>query len=71
MALTHIQNDIWKNMDDGKVSILVFLDLSAAFDTPDHAILPYRLKTHNVGVSQNTLDWFSSYLSDRFQRVQI
>ena len=57
-------------MDDCKVSILVFLDLSAAFDTLDHAILLHQLKTH-AGVSQNTLDWFPSYLSNRFQRVQI
>ena len=52
-ALARIQNDIWKNMDEGKVSILL-----------------HRLRTH-VGVSQNTLDWFSSYLRDRLQRVQI
>ena len=69
-ALTRIHNDIWKNMDEGKVSILVFLDLSAAFDTLNHEILLHRLRTH-VGVSQNTSDWFSSYLRDRLQRVLI
>ena len=50
--------------DGGKCSVLVLLDLSAAFDTVDHCTLIERLKT-TVGITGSALDWFSSYLSDR------
>ena len=38
-ALLKIHNDIVDNMDNGKVTALTSLDLSAAFDTIDHLIL--------------------------------
>ena len=38
-ALLKAQSDILLNMDDQKVTLLVMLDLSAAFDTIDHSIL--------------------------------
>ena len=51
-------------------SILVFLDLSAAFDTVDHDILINRLQKF-VGLSGPVLDWFKTYLSGRDYFVSI
>ncbi len=42
-ALIKIINDIRFNSDSGKISVLVLLDLSAAFDTVDHNILLEKL----------------------------
>ena len=56
--------------DNGLVSVLVLLDLSAAFDTVDHGLLLHRLE-HTVGIKGTALGWFKSYLSDRFQFVHV
>ncbi len=68
--LLKVQNEILSNMDNGEVTILVLLDLSAAFDTIDHDILLYRLE-HMYGITGTVLKWFESYLSDRSQSVVI
>ena len=57
-------------MDDGRVTALTLLDLSAAFDTIDHTILPRRLGNW-FGVSGKALDWFKSYLTGRSQRIKL
>ena len=63
-ALLKILNDIRWNLDNKKLTVLVLLDLSAAFDTVDHHILLNRL-SHLVGLSGTVLTWFCSYLTDR------
>ena len=39
-------NDIYLSSDNGKCTILISLDLSAAFDTIDHTSLLNRLSTN-------------------------
>ena len=53
-ALLKIVNDILLDMNHQNVSLLVFLDLSAAFDTVDHTILLRRLET-SFGVTGDVL----------------
>ena len=43
-ALLKIHNDIVDNMDNGKVTALTLLDISAAFDMIDHLFLLQRLR---------------------------
>ena len=54
----------------GECSILLLLDLSAAFDTIDHAILLSRLQQW-VGLTGVALEWFSSYLTGRSVAVAV
>ena len=67
-ALVKLANDILLNMSSQRVTLLVLLDLSAAFDTVDHAILLKRLTT-DFGIGRKALEWFSSYLPERSRRV--
>ena len=55
-------------MEARKVTLLVLLDLSAAFDTVRHETILSRLRSR-FGVDGKALDWFASYLADCSQRV--
>ena len=57
-------------MEKGRVTALTLLDLSAAFDTIDHLTLISHLSSW-YGIYGTALVWFTSYLSDRCQRVKI
>ncbi|CAB3998226.1 Hypothetical predicted protein, partial [Paramuricea clavata] len=69
-ALLKVHNDIMCSMDQQRVSLLVLLDLSAAFDTVDHQVLLRRLEV-SFGITGTALKWFKSYLTNRSQRVLI
>ena len=69
-TLLKVTNDILLALDSGDVSVLTLLDLSAAFDTIDHAVLLNRLNSL-YGLSGTALHWFESYLSGRTQSVHV
>ena len=50
--------------------MVAMLDMSAAFDTVDHAILLKRLQS-TFGFQGTVIRWFESYLSERTVRVSI
>ena len=56
-------------MDKRKITAIVLLDMSKAFDSINHGILLKKLQ--DVGVSRSVLQWFDSYLSNRSQVVHI
>ena len=65
-----IVNDILSALDNDNISVLLLLDLSAAFDTIDHQILLSRLNSV-FGIQSTALQWFQSYLSDRYQSTSV
>ena len=67
MALLIMLENIRNALDNGECAIGIFLDFQKAFDTVDHGILLDKL--YNYGIRGIALDWFSSYLSNRFQIV--
>ncbi|CAB4039043.1 Hypothetical predicted protein, partial [Paramuricea clavata] len=59
--------DEWlKNMDEGKITGLVSLDIKKVFDSINHQILMSKMKDQ-FGIRENELNWFTSYLTDRQQ----
>ena len=60
-VLSHIVNDILSALDNDNISVLLLLDLSAAFGTLDHQILLSRLNSV-FGIQSTALQWFHSPL---------
>ena len=63
-----VQSHMFAAMDNQHVTLLVMLDLSAAFDTVNHEMLLNRMESR-FGISRTVLDWFRSYLDGRKQKV--
>ena len=64
-----VYNDLICDKAEGKCSILVLLDLSAAFDIIDHHTLLCDLE--NLGMIGFALSWFKTYLTDRNFKVWV
>ena len=69
MALLQFTDDILKNMDEKKISLIVLLDMSKAFNCIQHERLPMKL--HKISVSTTAWTWFESYLTKRSQFMRI
>lgn len=67
-ALSDVVEDIRENLDEGKLSFLVLLDHSKAFDTVHHSILSMKL-FKQFGFSVQATGLIQSYLADRTQSV--
>ena len=58
-ALLEVLDGVYSAADDKKVSVLIDLDLSAAFDSDDHSLLIEHLQCE-LGVTDTLLDWLRS-----------
>ena len=63
-----IYNDRLLSADNGDVSELCLLDLTAAFDTVDRDLMILKLE-RQFGLRGVVLDWFRSYLCSRTYRI--
>ena len=68
-CLLNFTNDCYINMDKGKLTGLIFIDLKKAFDTVDHEILLSKLQKY--GINELEHDWFKSYLANRRQFCRV
>ena len=68
-AILEAVDRIGTELDIGNISIAIFLDLSKAFDTLNHDILLAKLKYY--GLSESSVAWFRSYLTNRSHYVEI
>lgn len=63
-------NDLLLSCDKQLPSIVMLLDLSAAFDTVDQTKLLNILR-EEIGIEGTALKWFTSFITGRTQRVKI
>ena len=70
LLLTKVVNDLLLACDKKIPTLVMFLDLSAAFDTVDQGKLLQILK-NDIGIRGVALKWFESYLCCRTQKVKI
>ena len=69
-ALLKATNDLFRAADTGSPSVLIALDLSAAFDCVSHPLLLNRLVT-DFDFGGAALSWLSSYLTGRFHHLKV
>jgi hypothetical protein len=68
-ALLEIVETWLENLEEGRITGVILIDLSAAFDCVDWVTLDLKLEAY--GFMEDTRTWFRSYLKDRKQSVRI
>ena len=67
-ALIKVKDDILRAIENQKVTCLILLDLSAAFDTVSHLLLLNRHR-HHFSIQGTVLRWFKNYMTDHSQKI--
>jgi len=65
LALIEVTDNIYKFLDNNKITVGIYLDLQKAFDTVNHEILLHKM--YKYGIRGVVHDWFRNYLSNRQQ----
>lgn len=67
--MTDLLFTIEQNKKEKKLTNLVFIDLSKAFDTISFKILLHKMK--NYGIQDTELNWFSNYIKNRKHQTKL
>ena len=67
--LLEVLDHVGSLLDDGKQVDMIYMDMSKSFDKVKHGCLLQKLHEFRFGGS--LLQWFSSYLMGRYQRVTV
>ena len=67
LACNLLVDDMRKNIDNGLLTGVIYLDLNKAFDTVSHLYLLSKLPSY--GISGNEFTWFENYLFNQKQHV--
>ena len=65
----HLAHEIYQGLDSKQEALIVFLDISKAFDRVWHPGLLHKLR--EFGIAGELYDWLENYLSGRNQKVVI
>ena len=68
-SIVELNDIIFENMNNGKVTAAAFIDLRKAFDTVDHSILLKKLD--KMGIKNDMFNWCKNYLTNRKQRTLV
>ncbi|XP_046679311.1 uncharacterized protein LOC124366754 [Homalodisca vitripennis] len=68
-ALVDLIEDIINNLENGHNATGIFIDMSKAFDCLSHDFILNKLGS--LGICGKALQWFTSYLGDRTQIVEL
>jgi len=69
-AITRMLSDVYRNAENKARTLLLQLDLSAAFDTLDIETLVNRIE-HTFGITGQALSWLKSYINERSQFIRV
>ena len=68
-CLLDFLDNVYQEVDQGRVCVVLFLDLRKAFDTVNHNILTEKLIQY--GLEESSANWLKSYISGRKQITKI
>jgi hypothetical protein len=68
-SLQKVTSDWYKAIDDKQLVCVAYFDIAKCFNSIDHTILRYKLQGY--GIKDKELAWFTSYLNNRYQTVNI
>ena len=67
VCIPQLANQIHESFENNLYTLVVFIDLSKAFDTVNHSIIIKKLETYSI--HGKNLEWFKSYLRNRKQYI--